>query len=285
MATIFDKIRAARSNLTRSEKQAADFLIRNYTVVGLERITDFAEAAKVSSATIQRLVGKLGLDGYPELRRKLTEELIETRQGPLMLSRRVQPDEQGDLMRANLINTLTRSIEGLPQDELAAIAGLIGDPRAQVWLLGGAFTMPLADHLDFHLRKLRPGVTLLPHDVTRRTDHLLNVRKGDVLVLFDIRRYQPDLAETAKFAADRGARVVLFTDEWMSDIAKVAHHVVSCRVDVGTPWDSFVGLTAAVELLGAALDALLWDKLSDRLSTLETFRDRSFVPTWRNNDD
>ncbi|MFD0860131.1 MurR/RpiR family transcriptional regulator [Roseovarius aquimarinus] len=285
MATIFDKVRAARSTLTRSEKQAADFLIRNYPVVGLERITDFAAAAKVSSATIQRLVGKLGLTGYPELRRLLTEELIETRQGPLTLSHRVQPGEQDDLMRANLIETLTRSIEGLPHDELATIAGLLGDPRAQVWLLGGAFTMPLAEHLDFHLRKLRPGVTLLPHDVTRRTDHMLNVRKGDVLVLFDVRRYQPDLAETASFVAGRGGRVVLFTDEWMSDIAHVAHHVVSCRVDVGTPWDSLVGLTAAVELLGAALDSLLWKKRGDRLSVLEAFRERAFIPTWRNRSD
>ncbi len=285
MATIFDKVRAAHPTLTRSEKQAADFLVRNYPVVGLERITDFAAAAKVSSATIQRLVSKLGLSGYPELRRLLTEELIETRQGPLTLSHRVQPGEQDDLMRANLIATLTRSIEGLPQDELTAIAGLLGDPRAQVWLLGGAFTMPLAEHLDFHLRKLRSGVTLLPHDVTRRTDHLLNVRKGDVLVLFDVRRYQPDLAETAAFVASQGARVVLFTDEWMSDIARVAHHVISCRVDVGTPWDSLVGLTAAVELLGAALDNQLWKKRGDRLSLLEKFRDRAFIPTWRNRSD
>lgn len=281
MRTIFDRVSAARPSLTRSEKQAADFLIRNYPVVGLERITDFATAAKVSSGTIQRLVSKLGLSGYPELRRLLTEELIETRQGPLTLGHRVQPDEQGDLMRVNLVEALTRSINALPHEELNTIASVLADARTQVWLLGGAFTMPLAEHLDFHLRKLRPGVTLLPHDMTRRTDHMLNVRKGDTLVVFDVRRYQPDVAETAQFVTSRGGRVVLFTDEWMSDIAKVAKHVVSCRVDVGTPWDSLVALMAAVELLGASLDALLWKKRGDRLGILENFRERAFIPTWR----
>lgn len=285
MPTIFDRIRAARSKLTRSEKQAADFLVRNYPVVGLERITDFATAAKVSSATIQRLVGKLKLSGYPELRRLLTEELIETRQGPLTLGRRINPDEQGDLMRVNLVDALTRSIEGLPHDELSTIASVLSDGKVHVWLLGGAFTTPLAEHLDFHLRKLRPGVTLLPHDLTRRTDHMLNVRKGDTLVVFDVRRYQPDIAETAKFVASRGGRVILFTDEWMSDIAKIAKHVVSCRVDVGTPWDSLVALMAAVELLGASLDTILWKKRGDRLEILENFREMAFVPTWRDHDD
>jgi DNA-binding MurR/RpiR family transcriptional regulator len=285
MPTIFDRVSATRSELTRSEKQAADFLIRNYPVVGLERITDFATAAKVSSATIQRLVVKLKLSGYPELRRMLTEELIETRQGPLTLGHRIHPDEQGNLMRINLINALTRSIERLPHDELNTIATVLSDRKAQVWLLGGTFTMPLAEHLDFHLRKLRPGVTLLPQDFTRRTDHMLNVRKGDALVVFDVRRYQPDIAETAKFVACRGGRVILFTDEWMSDIAKIAKHVVSCRIDVGTPWDSLVALMAAVELLGASLDAVLWKKRGDRLEILESFREKVFVPTWRERDD
>ena len=66
MLKIIDRVKASRPDLTLSEKKAADFLMRNYPVVGLERITDFAEAAKVSSATIQRLVSKLGLSGYPE---------------------------------------------------------------------------------------------------------------------------------------------------------------------------------------------------------------------------
>ena len=211
----------------------------------------------------------------------LTEELIETRQGPLTLGNQVRPHEQGDLMRANIVSVLTQSVDAVPQDELDTIAALLADPKSNIWLLGGAFTAPLAAHLDFHLRKLRAGVTHLPNDTTRRSDHLLNVHKGDTLVVFDVRRYQPDVEDTARFIHQNGGRIVLFTDEWMSDIAKFAHHVVSCRVEVGTPWDSLTALLAAVELLGAACDAQLWKKSSKRLTQLENFRDNAFIPVWR----
>ena len=62
--TIADKLRARSGELTRSEKQLADIILKNYPVSGLGTITTIAQAADVSTPTVARLVQKLGFSGF-----------------------------------------------------------------------------------------------------------------------------------------------------------------------------------------------------------------------------
>jgi hypothetical protein len=43
-------------------------------------------------------------------------------------------------------------------------------------------------------------------------DQLLDIRPGDVAVLFDIRRYQSDLVQLGELLVERKARILLITD-------------------------------------------------------------------------
>ena len=86
-------------------------------------------------------------------------------------------------------------------------------------------------------------------------DQLLDVGKRDVFVLFDIRRYSADLAELARQASLRGATTILFTDQWLSPISKVAKHVLPAHVVAPSVWDSSAGLLLLVEALLSAATA------------------------------
>src|SRR2546430_10633159 len=79
------------------------------------------------------------------------------------------------------------------------------------------------------------------------------MRKTDVLVVFDYRRYQPDTIECARVAGARGCDVVLFTDQWLSPASAFARQVLVTSVETVGPFDSLVGATAVVEALIAAV--------------------------------
>ncbi|MEM6942908.1 MAG: MurR/RpiR family transcriptional regulator [Pseudomonadota bacterium] len=289
--TVRHRIADAMERMTRSEKRAAHCLLADYPMIGLESIGAFAERARVSAATLQRLIAKLGFESYPAFRACLRAELAAVREGPLTMARWYDAsagagagDGAGDAPRLALKQSMMAAIEttidGIEEAELEAVVGLIADRRRRVFLAGGTFTQTLAEHLHFHLRKMRANVTLLEQDMPRRSDALLELARRDILILFDIRRYQPDMRLTAAMAVERGATVILVTDQWMSDIAELAAHIFRCRVDAATPWDTIVGLVALVELIVASVDQTLWPSAKPRLEALDTLRDRTFIPDW-----
>ncbi len=143
-----------------------------------------------------------------------------------------------------------------------------------MFLHGGDSTEPAARHLKFHLRKVRSRLRLFSQALPRRADEPADVGRRGVVILFDIRRDQADTIRTADIAKVRGAVVVLLTDQWMSDAAKVADLVFRARVDVTSPWDSLIGLVALVEVIALALDIRQWPIARTRFETIEGLRSK-----------
>lgn len=103
-------------------------------------------------------------------------------------------------------------------------------------------------------------------------DDLLDVRRGDVLIAFDVRRYQRDVAEFARGARRQGANIVLVTDIWRSPISAEASVVIPCPVGIPSAFDSAVAGLAAVELIVAGVVERLGERARGRIETLEDLR-------------
>ena len=139
-------------------------------------------------------------------------------------------------------------------------------------LIGGRFTDAIARYFAAHLSLLRPEVRHVPSGIGVWRDRLLDMKRRDVLVVFDIRRYQEDVVSFARKAAERGVSIVLITDQWMSSLARVATHVVACRIAAPSQWDSTISLLAVVEALTAAITERLGDFARQRMEELEQLR-------------
>lgn len=273
-STLADRITANLPSLTRAERKAARTLLARYPLAGLESVGQFAEQAGVSAPTILRFIGKLGFPGYGAFRQALREELEAQAQYPLTRSADIESgvsklDELGKRLSATISDTIGMTRE----TELARLVELLRDERRDILLLGGDFTEVAARHLEFHLRKMRPRVRRLHAELIRRADQVADLRRRDVLIVFDIRRYQRDTVSTARLAAARGASVVLFTDQWMSDAAEVAELILRTRVDGPSRWDSLVGMIALVELVALAYDERVWSHARHRVEQIEYYRD------------
>ncbi|TIU52070.1 MAG: MurR/RpiR family transcriptional regulator [Mesorhizobium sp.] len=268
---IADRITAAMSSMTASEKRVARVLLARYPAIGLESVTAFAEQAEVSAPTILRFITKLGFGGYPDFRRSLREEIDESRKFPLTRPRPENLDAGSDFGN-ELVDVVRSTLAEIEIAVIDQVVELFADERRNINVLGGDLSTTVAGHLLYHLRKMRRSVFELPAMIQERADRIIDLGKKDIVVLFDVRRYQHDAVTTARIAAQRGCTVILFTDQWMSEAAEVATHVFRAKVETSSPWDSLLGLTAIVETIALALDRRLWSVVRPRLEAVERYK-------------
>jgi DNA-binding MurR/RpiR family transcriptional regulator len=99
----------------------------------------------------------------------------------------------------------------------------------------------------------------------------LDLGRRDCAVLFDFRRYQPDVIQFGQAAVRGGARVVLITDPWLSPLAAVATAVLTAEVTAPSPFDSLVPALAVAEALIAAAVRELGDAPRTRIAAYDAY--------------
>lgn len=274
--TIAERIRTELDRFTPTERKAAHMLLANYPVAGLETVAELARRANVSAPTVLRFVARLGFSGYPDFQRSLREELDKQGQSPLAKARFESAGPAAsaplDRFRAALVENINETFRHVPATEFDAVVGALTDVRRPLHLLGGRFSDAMARYMAVHLKVVRPGVSHIGGQAANWRDQLLDMGTRDVLVVFDIRRYQDDLAGFAAQAAERGVTIVLFTDQWLSPIARHARHLVATRVLVPSRWDSMAAMMGLAEAVIAAATERLWDGASRRISLSDAMR-------------
>ena len=268
--TIEDRMRVALPDLTRAERQAASHILSHFPMSALGSITALARAAEVSSPTVVRLVRKLGFRGYTEYQAVLRAEVARLLTAPLTLPagpRETEHPLQG--FAARVVTNIHATITQIPPREFLAAAALLADTSRRVTVMGGRLTHAHGDYFATLLRVIRADVSFLADVLTDWQQALLDLRAGDVAVIFDIRRYEANAVHFAELAAEQGAEVVLITDRWMSPAAGHARHVLACAVEVPAAWDSTASILVVIEALLAQVQGLLADQVQARLSRLE----------------
>ncbi len=268
-----EQLRAALPDLTRAERQLATHVLSHYPVAALGSITILAKAASVSTPTVVRLAQKLGYKGYPDFQAALRGEVEAMLVSPIAKHDRWAggvPDTHilnrfADAVMANLQATLGQ----IDHAEFDAAARLLADPARHVFAMGGRITHSMADYFTSLMTIVRPEVTLLSDSSSTWQPALLDMQAGDVLLVFDIRRYENAVLQVTEMAKERGAEIVLITDRWISPASAHARHTLACHIEAPSAWDSNVSLMVLVETLLAAVQDLTWDVTEGRMKRLE----------------
>lgn len=277
--TVAERIRAGFEDLTRAERQLANALMANYPVLGLGSITAVAEASGISTPTVVRMAKKLGFAGFPELQSALRAELKETISNPISKYDRWTehaPETHilnrfADAVMENMHQTLRQ----INPSVFNNVAGLLSNRESEIYLVGGRITRSLADYFFTHLQIIRDRLTLIASNSNTWPHYLLDMKPGDVLVVFDVRRYENGMLRFAEMARRKGVVLVLFTDQWGSPIARHADYSFHARIEAPSAWDSSVVTLFIVEALIAAVEAGSWETTKERIRHLEELFDQT----------
>ncbi len=264
--------------MTPTERQLLNTLLDDYPIAGLGSITELAQVASVSTTTVARMLQKIGFDGFPQFQAALRAELKEMISDPIA-KRDVW---KADLPEEHILNRYSRqglenqrrSLDEIDPQDFDNLCRLLSDPERTIFVSGGRITGTLARYLYLHLQMIRPHVRLVasggswPHD-------LLDVQADDVVIAFDVRRYENSTLQLTQMCRDKGAEIVLFTDQWRSPIHRIATHVFAGRIVVPSAWDSCLPLLMLAECTIAAVQEMLWETVRERTDALEAAFDRT----------
>jgi DNA-binding MurR/RpiR family transcriptional regulator len=269
-------VRHRLGSLSPAERKLARVLLASYPIAGLESVARFAERAGVSPPTVTRFITKLGFKGYPEFQEVIRQEVQARLSSPLTRYRDDEGARATDSVLSDALevsgHTLKATLDLLSQRDVEETVELLADVRRRVMVLGGRVSGQLAHYLAGQLHLLRPGVGVVDSERSVPAQQLIDLRKGDVLVVFDYRRYQADTIESARVAAAQGCIVVLFTDPWLSPASVSARQVLVTSVETVGPFDSLVGATAVVEAVVAAVLNRLGSRAQNRMQSLDRLR-------------
>ena len=256
------------------ERRAAQTLVASYPLIGLKTVADFSQQAGVSSPTILRFVARLGFQNYPEFQAALQDELAAQLQSPASRTATSTQPARGATSPTleSTLENIRETFQHLSQRQTEDIVADLSEQRSKVFLIGGRFTDPIARYMAAHLTITRPNVFHLSGQESNWRDQLIDMGKRDVIVIFDIRRYQDSLLRFAEKAHARGVRIVLVTDQWLSPIARFARHVIAGRTAVPSAWDSSAALFVVAEMLIGGVTRRLEADSARRIREMENLR-------------
>ena len=213
-----------------------------------------ARLAEVNVATVVRTAQLLGFTGWPALRAEARSRYLSGLSASEVLSEHAATAQspvwaavRGDLRNLQALSQV------LDAGQVERVARLIHDAKTTLVLGSGSFGAPglqlahIAQTLSYDVRLHREGGTALLNAVS-----LLG--EADCLVIFRLWRSPTEVMNAAQVAADRGANVVVVSDQSATDVLGVATELVLVPSEGAS---MFPSLTASVTLVHAVLAALV----------------------------
>lgn len=275
--TIAELLRSQLSQFSPAEMKIVNHLQANYPMSGMKSITKLSENCGVSTPTVMRTLKKIGYSSFTTFQKALKEELQQTLSDPITKHDQWAADAPQSHVLNKVAETVTtnlrHSLNQISHEQFDAIIELLAEQDRALHIVGGRITSAFARYMNTHLEVIRENVHLFPEAVALWPHHLLKMKPNDVMIVFDVRRYEQDLITIGRLAHSRGAKIILFTDQWLSPIAGYAAHILPIRIEGKSGWDSGVVTLFFAEAIVVALEEKLWVQTSARMRELEDMFD------------
>lgn len=277
--SVVECIRENFEGLTQTERRLANALLENYPLSCLGSITATAEIAQVSTPTVLRMVKKIGYKGFPDFQTAVRGELEEKITSPIAKFNRWSESASNEHVLNKfadaVMDNLKQSLMQIDPSMFDEVVDVLTDQNRTLHVVGGRITRALSDYFFTHMQVARTNVTSVASNSNTWPHYVLNMKKGDILVAFDVRRYEHNILNLTRLARERGVKVVLFTDQWGSPAAKNAQYVFNLRIEAPSAWDSSVVTLFVLEALIAAVQTKTWEETKVRMAELERLFDET----------
>ena len=269
--SVRELIELKSAEFTKSDLKIARVLHAKYPIAALETMMQLAARADVSGPSVIRFVKRLGYEGYSDFQKAVHDEVQHHIGSPVALYNRRAANEGELLSIAPEVAqaAIDETASALMAADFNGAAELIATARRTVNCIGGRFTGYVAGYMSAHLHQVRPNVRHLHGSEAALKEVMVDISAKDVMIAFDVRRYQRDTYDVIADARARKASVILFTDGWGSPISEFADYVFACSVEAPSPWDSSLSTVFVAETLIAEVTKRMGKSGLARLKALE----------------
>ena len=223
--SVIDIIFAEYNNFYEAEKKIADYIVNNTQKVIDMTISELAESAGASDATVTRFCKKCHMKGFHHLKITLARELVESKKDDVKISGDVSESnikESLSNILANKVEELKQTVSMIDEKELSEILNLIRNAR-NVQFAAVGNTIPVA--LDGCYKFNQIGIPSVTTPIWEtQIAYTFNLSKGDVVIIISNSGSSKRLIDVIEAAKAKEAYIVSITNSNNSPIAKISDY-------------------------------------------------------------
>jgi DNA-binding MurR/RpiR family transcriptional regulator len=219
---ILRKLESVRQTVGPARQKVIDYVLEHPEDVIFLSVTELAQQAEVSEATVVRLFQEVQYRGYQDFKIKLSRELTP---GARQLDNNIdEGDSPGKVLRSLVslsVETLHSTAQVVDDESLQRVVDILARARRIEFLgMGGSGVVAS----DAYHKFLRLGIPVnWVADGHNAAQVCAVLRPGDVALFVSHSGATKDVLEAAQLARDAGATVVAITRYGRSPLTRIAH--------------------------------------------------------------
>lgn len=267
------KISQNAEKFTPSDRIIADYLLRVFPLGFMQNASEIADELEINTTTVTRFFPKIGYSNIKEARTDFRQDIQFMVNSPLD---RLRIENQDQIISGNLItdameqdfSNIKNTLNQLNEETIDTFFNLIEDTTKTLFILGTRKELSLTHYFYIQISFFRDNIVLLSPDnlVTRLAD----MKAGDLLVIFDFRRYSRLHEKAGQYASDTDARIILFADSPIAPSANMADCCFLVNTVGPSAFDSYTAGMTLINVLIAQMAEKYKKELVERQSRVDS---------------
>lgn len=275
-ADISERIRAIYSTLSKGQKKIANAVLNDCDKVAYLTAAKLGDLVGVSESTVVRFADELGFEGYSQFQLAV-QELVRIRLTP---NQRIEVTKQrigrGDIIdnvMTSDINKIKFTLEHLDRQAFAEAVDSILSART-IYITGARSSEPIARMLSYNLSLIFDNVKLVvPTSSAEVFEQMYSIGEKDTVIAFSFPRYSSKMINGIKFAKQKNANIVVFTDSDVSPLVEFADSVLIGQSDMASFMDSLVAPLSIINAIIIEITNRRENEITERFDALEKLWD------------
>ena len=275
-ADISERIKAVYSTLSKGQKKIANAVLYEYDKVAYLTAARLGDLVGVSESTVVRFADELGFEGYSQFQLAV-QELVRIKLTPNqrieITKQRIGRGDVIDNVMESDINKIKHTLEGLDRKAFSdAVDAILG--AKNIYITGARSSEPIARLLSYNLSLIFDNVKLVvPTSSAEVFEQMYSVSADDVVIAFSFPRYSSKMINGIRFARQKDAKVVVFTDSDVSPIAEFANCLLIAQSDMASFMDSLVAPLSIINAIVIEITSRREKEITERFDALEKLWD------------
>jgi DNA-binding MurR/RpiR family transcriptional regulator len=171
------------------------------------------------------------------------------------------------------INKIKHTLERLDRKAFINAVDSIISART-IYITGARSSEPIARHLSYNLSLIFDNVKfIVPTSSSEVFEQMYSIGEEDVVIAFSFPRYSSKMINGIKFAKQKNAKVVVFTDSDVSPLVEFADCVLIAQSDMASFMDSLVAPLSIINAIIIEITARREKEITERFDALEKLWD------------
>ena len=268
---ILEKLKNTR--LTKKEKRIAEFFLDEEQRVFLMNVADIAKTIDVSDTSVIRFIKSLGFENFTDFKNSGQED-IKSR-----LDKTNDFIKNLDIIKENSIEQLyihkineevNKIFNSSSQKQIKKISNLIMKAKNK-YIVGFKSTAGIANFFGVRLGFMLENVSTFNIDDSVVVNSIFNIKKEDILIIFDYPMYSKAAVVLAKIARENKAKILLFTDSDNAPLAEYSDILYKVKLNGISVFNSLISTQILIEYLLTYISQFIEEKAKIRFSKIRKY--------------